>query len=430
MVDGDAKMMLQQYARLHVLPVLIVLKRHEGHYYGVQHGGLAVRWHAEGDQEFAETNCVSHPWLPEVLAHIELSEPKLAGVDTLHDLDEVNTVIIGGMEHRERLDIIHDRLHLPRLDGECIDLVDLEARLGAEGDRLHRVAGPSDTAALSVRTNSGGIMLHTTAKRSPISSHGRAAQAVMGRILDSIRLEPELLADRSKLRQLQHENSTAVTIWVTQVSRDLRPPTQRGGKYDLMGLMPWLLDHRKSLHSLFHYLPYPELAAKNLQKDTLLLWGAMEVYDGTVAALRNMISDDTMSAQAAEYCRSWLAACTISGGSQQDRTIAGDTNRWDRLMKMHPGALNRSRPADISHDCWCVLHVLPFSLWAWKAMPIGKVPPGHYCHQYSAQPPIQRLCEQVAERAEWGAAVTLPCGLTWAERTVSMEAGLAAPAQY
>ncbi|KAE8879708.1 hypothetical protein PF005_g22588 [Phytophthora fragariae] len=195
MADVDAKLMLQQYARLHVLPVLIVLKKHERHYYGVQHGGLAVRWHAEGDHEFAETNCDSHPWISEVLAHIEASVPKLAGVDPLHDLEEVNNVIIGGMEHRERLDIIHDRLCLPRLDGECVDLVELDARLGAEGDRLHRAAGPQVTAALSARSDNGGSLLPINAKRGPISSHGRVAEVVMGRILDSIRLEPELLAD-------------------------------------------------------------------------------------------------------------------------------------------------------------------------------------------------------------------------------------------
>ncbi|KAE9324422.1 hypothetical protein PF001_g3429 [Phytophthora fragariae] len=219
-------------------------------------------------------------------------------------------------------------------------------------------------------------------------------------------------------------------MWTKKVTRDLRPPLKRGGKDDLLDLLPWLLEHRQSLHSLFAYLPYPELAAKTIPSDKLLLWGATEVYDANVATLRTLLSDSNPNEQVAEYCRSWIAACTASGGGQQDRTIAGDTQRWERLAKMHPGIQSRARPADISHDCWCILHVLPYTLWAWCATPMGKALPGHYIHHYRSQPAIQRLCEQVAARMEWGAAVSLPSGLTWAERLVSMEAGLATQTQY
>jgi hypothetical protein len=61
MEDGLAKEMLAHYARLHVLPVMLVLKRREGHFYGVHHGSISTRWLAEGDMLFADENCPTHP---------------------------------------------------------------------------------------------------------------------------------------------------------------------------------------------------------------------------------------------------------------------------------------------------------------------------------------------------------------------------------
>ncbi|KAE8979925.1 hypothetical protein PR002_g24277 [Phytophthora rubi] len=62
MDDVTATDMLAHYARLHVLPVLLVLKGHEGHFCGVHHGDIAVKWHAEGDLEFTHANCSEQPW--------------------------------------------------------------------------------------------------------------------------------------------------------------------------------------------------------------------------------------------------------------------------------------------------------------------------------------------------------------------------------
>lgn len=58
--DASAKDMLYHYVRLHVLPVLLVLKKHEGHFYGVYHDELSVKWQTEGDRQFAEDNCADH----------------------------------------------------------------------------------------------------------------------------------------------------------------------------------------------------------------------------------------------------------------------------------------------------------------------------------------------------------------------------------
>ncbi|KAE8990196.1 hypothetical protein PF011_g18447 [Phytophthora fragariae] len=68
MDDKQAKAMLEQYARLHVMPVFMVLKRYEGHFYGVHHGEVSTKWQAEGDPDFASTNCASHDWYAEVVA--------------------------------------------------------------------------------------------------------------------------------------------------------------------------------------------------------------------------------------------------------------------------------------------------------------------------------------------------------------------------
>ncbi|KAE8979105.1 hypothetical protein PR002_g24508 [Phytophthora rubi] len=105
MDDRTAKEMLAKYADLHVLPVFIVLKRHEGHFYGVHHGDLAPKWQAEGDLDFAQTHCDSHAWFSEVVAHIEYGASRMDRVDLMEEDADTNTVIIGGMERRDRLDV-------------------------------------------------------------------------------------------------------------------------------------------------------------------------------------------------------------------------------------------------------------------------------------------------------------------------------------
>jgi hypothetical protein len=100
MDDREAKTLLTHSARLHVLPVMMVIKRHEGHFYGVHHGNISTRWLAEGDRQFAEENCTTHPWYAEVMAHMEYSEARLQGLDPLSDSEEVDVILIGGMEPR------------------------------------------------------------------------------------------------------------------------------------------------------------------------------------------------------------------------------------------------------------------------------------------------------------------------------------------
>ncbi|KAE9266537.1 hypothetical protein PR003_g32091, partial [Phytophthora rubi] len=140
MDDATAKSMLRAYAHLHVMPAMIVLKRSEAHFYGVRNGGIATRWHAEGDLSFAQDHCSSHEWFNEVIAHMECCATRTDEIDTLTDDADVNAFIIGTMERRVRLDVVHDRLMLPRLDNTPYDLDILADGLPAEAARLQRCA--------------------------------------------------------------------------------------------------------------------------------------------------------------------------------------------------------------------------------------------------------------------------------------------------
>ncbi|EGZ06541.1 hypothetical protein PHYSODRAFT_531371, partial [Phytophthora sojae] len=47
--DHDATAYLRMCRRLHVLPMILLLRTHESHFYGVHHGELFLKWQAEGD---------------------------------------------------------------------------------------------------------------------------------------------------------------------------------------------------------------------------------------------------------------------------------------------------------------------------------------------------------------------------------------------
>ncbi|KAE9201610.1 hypothetical protein PF005_g14888 [Phytophthora fragariae] len=319
MTDAEAKAMLTQYASLHVMPVFMVLKKHEGHFYGVRHGDVSTKWHAEGDASFTRNHCEGHDWYEEVLTHIKYGQRNAASVDPLQSDDATNMVIIGAMERRDRLDVVHDRLRLPRLDRVPYDVTILANGLEAEADRLRQVAGLSGNRLLTAETAPESGQDVSTGTRAPITSYGRAEQPTMLRILDSIRLEPEILADRSKLRQLLKENDVAITAWKRRTQPGHSPPGGHSSQGEFDTMFKWLLARRDQLHDMFAFLPYPELAAKRVPTELLLRWGALEAYDMQVSTLRGLLADDTASPSTKEYCRTWLAAATTEGGSQRDR---------------------------------------------------------------------------------------------------------------
>lgn len=191
-------------------------------------------------------------------------------------------------------------------------------------------------------------------------------------------------------------------------------------------MLPWLIEHRSALHDLLAYLPYPEVAVKRISARHLVHWGELEAYDVQVGELRKVIDNEATPTKVKVYCRSWLAACTASSGHLRDRTIARDSKRWHRLGGMYTDAPSCARPLDISEECWSILHTLPYAAWAWPKTPWGSTPCSHFGSIYHAHPAIRQLCENVAERSNWGGIVAFPSGLTWEDRLVSMETGMSA----
>jgi hypothetical protein len=381
-----------------VLPVMMVIKRHEGHFYGIDHGELSIRWQAEGDRHFAETNCSTHPWYEEVVAHMAYSEDKVRDVDVMLDSDEVDLIIVGGMEHRAHLDVVHDRLGLPRLNGDAYDIADLEASL-VEGERNRRAAGPS-SLVLAEESRAGGYpsTTMTQATRCPITPQGRVALEPFQRILDSINMEPELLPDRKKLQQLLRANAEALRVWCRKNARMVGLMATTAGALQMKDIFPWLLQHRDELHRLFRYLPYPELEAKQLRSKLLMGWGNLEAYDVMVEEIRRVLHDPDSRPEAAEYCRQWLAACTLNAGDVTDRTVARERRRWAPLAQLCPTATDCSRPEGITPQCWSTLHTLPYTIWSWSATMMGMRPKALLGRSYHDHPAVRVLCEQVKRR--------------------------------
>ncbi|KAE9164582.1 hypothetical protein PF004_g29780 [Phytophthora fragariae] len=429
MDDATAKTMLGHYARLHVLPVFMMLKHHEGHFNGVHHGDIAIKWHAEGDLDFTQANCRSHSWYEEVKAHIDYSQGLLAQVDYLNDDDATNTILIGAMERRARLDVIHDRLRLDTLDRDPYDIAILESGLEVEEERIHTLAGTGsyDAHPEPAHTTGGA---HGSDQRSRISPQGYVVLSTLQRILNAINMDPELVSDRSKFRHLKAENTTAITGWLNQDHSSMRKPQFQGTSADFLPLMRWLTTHRAEMQSLLKYVPYPEIVAKMLPSELLLTWGALEVYDLEVATIRSVIQREDASVAAKEYCRTWLVACTIAEGTDRDRMLAKDPTRWQRLIGLYAAAPDCACPQDVREECWYVLHTLPHVVWAWKTTPWGGLPRSQLGAIFKAHPAVQLVRHRIVTDDAWGFTVQLPTGMTWEARMVAMAAGLAAPRRH
>ncbi|KAL4106603.1 hypothetical protein PRIC1_004650 [Phytophthora ramorum] len=342
----------------------------------------------------------------------------------MQDDDDPNSAIIGALDRRSRLDVIHDRLQLDKLDSVYYDIAILEDGLAEEAARLQLRAEADGDAPRLVNEQHGADEDDKEALRFPISPQGRVALPTYQRILNAIRLEPELLSDRSKLRQLRKENEAAPTNWRQNTKAAFRPPRGRDEKTDFIKLMHWFLGNRPALHDLFKHLPFPELAAKMLPAELLQRWGELEAYDVQVSSLRAILVDEKTPTQAKEYSRTWLAVCTADRGSHRDRVVARDLERWKRLKAMHAGAPNGACPIDISIDCWNILQLLPYAAWAWSTTPWGNSSRTSLRRVYHAHPAVKNACETVAARADWGDLVALPTGITWEDRLVAMAAGL------
>ncbi|KAE9359070.1 hypothetical protein PR003_g947 [Phytophthora rubi] len=143
------------------------------------------------------------------------------------------------MERRHRMDVVHDRLGLPRLDSAPYDIAIFEDDLQAEAVRLRDVAGLTGTVMPGLPREVEPAVGRAETDRAPLTTQGRVEFAVLQRILNSIEMEPKLLADRAKLRHLRKENTSAVVEWRRQTSAGFnRPPANSGGGTTLLDMIP------------------------------------------------------------------------------------------------------------------------------------------------------------------------------------------------
>ncbi|KAE9317675.1 hypothetical protein PR003_g18419 [Phytophthora rubi] len=359
---------------------------------------------------------------------MESCQARTDELEVLADSDDTNDFLIGTMERRNRLDIVHDRLQLPRLDSGIYDIGVLETELPDEESRLQRLADPTEDRFSLQQGHVDRDRQQTGNSRAQISTHGRVSIQALQRMLNSRTAEPEQMADRSKLRQLHKENDTAVGTWLRIRRLKHLLPHGGGSSTEMTELLTTLLGQRDALHDLLSYIPYPEVAVKHQPKRFWLQWGELEAYDYQVSILRRILAAEDASGKVKDYCTSWLAACTTEAGSQRDRTVARDPEKWRRLTGMYERAPSGACPPDVDPECWHILHILKHTAWVWSVTPWGlsaTMQPGTV---YAAHPAVRRLCDNVVSRSAWGEIITLPSGLTWEDRLSAMAAGLSAQA--
>ncbi|KAE9020863.1 hypothetical protein PR001_g13494 [Phytophthora rubi] len=119
-------------------------------------GTYPTKWQAEGVIAFTHAHCASHSWSQEVLDHGEYSATQIGRVDVMTDDEHTNRITIGGMERWDRLDVVHDRLHLPRLDSTPYDIAILEDDLQAEAARIQEQTGSTLITPPPARDNKTG----------------------------------------------------------------------------------------------------------------------------------------------------------------------------------------------------------------------------------------------------------------------------------
>ncbi|OWZ13982.1 hypothetical protein PHMEG_00012613 [Phytophthora megakarya] len=419
--DKQAITLLEQCARMHVLPTIMVLKQHENHFYGVGHpADVFLRWNAEGDPKYANTIAREFKWLGEINIIPEGEPALLADMPlTITDADpKVLDAIIRRMPMRKRLDILFTRLNLPVLNDEEYDDRKLELLMNETEAAIYDVT--DDISLPHIVGTSFSDLPHLRHSRFQVSTHGRVGPEVYLRLLQSINMNPELTADSGKMRRLIKENHDAVRDWHQTVRGSIHAPHLSDSDTLLLDIFPWLIEHQSALHQLFSYLPYPELAAKELTQQNILRWGEREVYWENIAYFRHVAADCSAPKHARDYCREWAAACGTDGDPTAVIRMAASEDRWSRLRGLLPGIVSPECPQGLSGTHWKLLHVLPHVLWSWSTTPMGRsprTPRGYYYSQYTG---LQKLCGEIEHSNDWGGVAQIPTGATWDERMMEI----------
>ncbi|KAJ8525070.1 hypothetical protein ON010_g16045 [Phytophthora cinnamomi] len=161
--DATASEYFLTCGRLHVLPTFMLLKHHECHFYGVQYGEPFLRWHSEGDPDFAATvggsycwreSCLTTPSNVEVRFNTAVSR-FCVGFDVLlngknlnlrDDSDETNDLLISGLTMLQRLDVAHVRIGWPVIDQTHYGVEEMEVLMHEAERQIYKAAGLGEYA--------------------------------------------------------------------------------------------------------------------------------------------------------------------------------------------------------------------------------------------------------------------------------------------
>ncbi|KAE9330747.1 hypothetical protein PF008_g15663 [Phytophthora fragariae] len=377
MIDRDAADYLRTCWELHVLPTFLVLRRHERHFYGVGHGELYARWHAEGDAAYAAELPASYEWIENInTLTAEEARQNMATLNTLNSTEFVNAVLRNRMPNRDRLDVVHARRGLPTLDRNTL-VTDVDELLKSEENLIHAAYGV-DIYAVDNNDEDGHAedTLAPPVRCSRIST-GPAMSSTYSRILSVRDLIHVQQAGQPLLELMRATNREAFSRWCTLNRTRLNIPTTRKRKSLIDELYGWLIVNHLAARHLFAFIPYPELEAKSWPVEHLVTWGVAEVFVEQTQFLVRIMQDASQPQAVREYCQQWYKACTVPDLNRTTAyMLAQAPARWARLEQWTSVAGGRAAPADLQDQEWCILHVLPYTVAGWTATPMARAPRG------------------------------------------------------
>ncbi|KAE9276511.1 hypothetical protein PR003_g29043, partial [Phytophthora rubi] len=366
MTDRHATEYLRTCWSLHVLPTFVILKHHERHFYGVGHGETFFKWKAEGDPDYTPNIAADFTWKRyiNVLTEHE-STSDLNTVNRLADISEVNSLLIKRCDMRERLDIVHARVGLPTLAKTDVAAA-WEDTLLSEEQLLNSASGMDRYAASSQsEDDSSGATVSVPLR------HARAATGdiMMTSYFRILRVGPEApmdAVDAPLATLLAQANDKAFGTWCSLFRREFDiPPTKRRTKP--ADIRQWLLGNGHALRHYYAFIPHPEYEAKCWPLADIEEWGAFEVYNEQISALKRIVDDDKMPEHVRTFCEEWRTAATDASQHRETmQTLARAPQRWKRLAQWIPAEYGRAQPDLLTETEWRVLHILPYTHGDWS----------------------------------------------------------------
>ncbi|OWZ11340.1 hypothetical protein PHMEG_00015650 [Phytophthora megakarya] len=190
LADETASTYLRTCRRLHVLPTMMLVKHHERHFYGVQHGELYHKWMSEGDPTYAAQLSNRYDWAeqfqrrdPEItVAALDAAGGNGIGftvqkagtvLDLSIDTEDTNTVLHGCLTMRQRLDVVHMRMGWSVLDDTDFDVHELEQHMEEAVQDIYVAAGMDNYAVGKSRISSDERHVDMQVERRELRSKGR-----------------------------------------------------------------------------------------------------------------------------------------------------------------------------------------------------------------------------------------------------------------